>query len=166
MRSSRAADSSRRTRSSSRTSTSEALAQLFDSRSGHAMRHEREWLLGELVADDNRLRQGIEPGMHAIRILGKDGRDRLTFQHLVARLHRDDESYRVIDRVLDGAAAAAEGNDRPSDRPRLDALYDAGARCGEDIDRLRLRQDGRIVERLRIPALGLDDLLELLGSEP
>src|SRR2546426_9294076 len=116
MRSSRAADSSRRTRSSSRTSTSEALAQLFDSRSGHTMRHERERLLGELVADDNRLRQGIEPGAHAIRILRKDGRDRLTFQHLVARLHRDDESHGVIDRVLDGAAAAAPSRDRKSTR--------------------------------------------------
>ncbi len=78
----------------------------------------------------------------------------------------DDESHRVIDRVLDGAAAAAEGNNRPSDGPRLDALHHAGARCGEDIDRLCLRQDRRIVEHLRIPALGLNDLLELLGSEP
>src|SRR2546430_15408999 len=96
------------------------------------MRHEREWLLGELVADDNRLRQRIESGAHPVRILRKDGRDRLTFQHLVARLHRDDESHRVIDRVLDGAAAAAEGNDRPSDGPRLDALHPAGAPYGVD----------------------------------
>src|SRR3989442_5066816 len=159
MRSSRAADSSRRTRSSSRTSTSEALAQLFDSRSGHTMRHERERLLGELVADDNRLRQGIEPGAHAIRILRKDGRDRLTFQHLVARLHRDDESHGVIDRVLDGAAAAAEGNYLPSDRPPLDALYHARARCGEDIDRLRLLLDRMIVDQLPISALYLDGSL-------
>src|SRR5438874_8987629 len=130
------------------------------------MRHERERLFRQLVSDDDRGRQGFVAHLDPVVVFREHRGDRLPFQHLVARLHRDDESDGGIDRVLHRAPPPAEGDDRATDGARLDALHHPRAWRGIDLHRLSLWQDRGIFNRFRVAALGLDDLLELLRREP
>jgi len=101
----------------------------LDTGAGDAVRHQPERFLRQLVPHHNRLIQRVKARADAVRILGEYRRDRLTLQHLVSRLHGDDEADRRVDDIVDGAAAAAERDDRATDGARLDALHDPRARA-------------------------------------
>src|SRR5207244_9604925 len=136
--------------------------EVFDAAFGHAMLDERQWLLVELVADHDRLRERLECQGHPGRVLREDRGDRLPRQHLASRLCGDHESDGGIHRVLDLQTTAADGDDGAPDDPRLHPAYDTGTGRVVHLDLLRLRQHGRVFHHFRVATLRFDDLLELL----
>ena len=126
------------------------------------MRDERQRRL-RLVADSYRLAQRARARAQSRLIAREHACDRLPRLHPIARLRRDHESDAGVHRIVHRRAPAAERDDPAPHRARLDLRDEAPPRRAKELDRLRLREQRGIIHHFRIPALCLDDLLELLG---